>query len=139
MTTQIQDTTPRQVRSGATESERGMAKTPATYRPAVDIFEAENNYTIFVDLPGADRESINITSEGGALVVEASAPQRLENAGAGQWLLREFGVGDYRRIFRLGEDVDTEKINASFSNGVLTITLPKVEQAMRRKIRVQAD
>jgi len=54
-------------------------------------------------------------------------------------LVQEYAVGDYRRVFRIGESINSEAIDADYSHGVLTITLPKAAEARSRKIEVRAN
>jgi HSP20 family protein len=104
------------------------------YRPDVDILELAEELLVHADVPGSCAEDIDINFEDGALTIYAKV---VERAPRGPVLLREYGVGDYRRTFRVSEQIDATRISAQYRNGVLTLHLPKVERAKPRKIQVQ--
>lgn len=106
-----------------------------TYVPNADIIEQNDAFLLMVDLPGARRESIDVSFERGSLTLRAEAPPR----GGSDWQMREYGVGDFERSFELGEAIDAERIEANYRDGVLTIRLPKQERVVARKIEVRAD
>ena len=88
------------------------------------------------DIPGAEREGIDIEFENGSLTIHAKVPERRpENA---TYLMREFGVGDFYRTFRVSEQIDSARITAEYRDGVLKLHLPKSESAKPRKITVEA-
>jgi HSP20 family protein len=102
--------------------------------PAIDIFENADEYRVVADLPGVRQEDIDIDLERGELVLFAKRglPREGEALALGR---RE---GDFRRVFRIPEDLDRNKIEASFDNGVLLIRLPKSERVKPRRISVTA-
>lgn len=120
----------------ATES--AATREARTYRPAVDVIETADNLTLVADVPGARAESIDVRVEEGILTIRAEVPQRDTGANA-QWRLREYGVGAWERSFRLGDDVDSSRIDAAYRDGVLTLTLPKAAHARPRRIEVRSN
>ncbi|HET9579725.1 MAG TPA: Hsp20/alpha crystallin family protein [Usitatibacter sp.] len=102
--------------------------------PPVDVFEDENGITLLADLPGVSKENLNIRVEGEQLAIEGTVSlgesTRLEAVYA------EVRVAQYRRTFALSGDLDTERIDAKMKNGVLTLRIPKAEQAKPRRIPV---
>ncbi|MBN1908744.1 MAG: Hsp20/alpha crystallin family protein [Pirellulales bacterium] len=102
------------------------------YRPNVDILEKVDELVVVADVPGAAADSIDVDFKEGMLSIHAPVPQ----PEARNDLLREYGVGDYYRTFRVSEAIDASKISAEYSDGVLTLHLPKVEAAKPRKISV---
>lgn len=106
------------------------------YRPDVDIVETDENYRIVADVPGADREAIDIAFEDQVLTLDVKVKPRYPERN--EFASREFGVGNYHRRFRIGDDVDVEKIDAEYSQGVLNVVLPKKHTAKRRTIQVKA-
>jgi HSP20 family protein len=108
-----------------------------TYRPPVDIVERSEELLVHVNMPGADPQSIDIQFEDGSLTIHASVPERQANETS--YLLHEYGVGDYHRVFQVGEVIDPSKISAEYKDGVLTLHLPKAESAKPRKIEVQVN
>jgi HSP20 family molecular chaperone IbpA len=103
-------------------------------RPAVDIFETEQNLILVADMPGVDKERLDINLERGVLTLKGEI-----NATAhGEPLFREFSLGgSYYRQFELSDDFDTEKNSAEFKNGVLTLTLAKSEAAKPKRIEIR--
>lgn len=106
------------------------------YSPNVDILENSEELTLLADVPGVAPDSIDIQYEQGELTIRGRVVPRSDGR---TYLLNEYGVGDFYRVFQLGEGVDNAKISAEVSNGVLTIHLPKVERAKPRKIAVQGN
>jgi len=104
--------------------------------PPVDIVEDQNGITVKADLPGVSRENLSISVDGETLTVEGTVAlgesQKMEAVYA------EVRVARYRRSFVLGRDLDTERIDAAMKNGVLTLRVPKREQAKPRRIPVKA-
>ena len=132
-----------------TNTENTLAKTAAEeiavaertrcgncYRPNVDIREHNDELLVVADVPGARSDSIDVKFENGMLEIYASVTPR---QGDGQnYLLWEYGVGDYYRTFQVSEAIDAGKISADYADGVLTLHLPKAEAAKPRKIAVSA-
>jgi len=130
-------TTPRAIekREGAiTRPERTRAG--RVYTPSVDILETGEELTLLADIPGARPEDIDIQYERGELSLRVKVDAR-EPEGERGVLLREYGVGDYYRVFEIGEGIDKGRIHAEVHNGVLTLHLPKVEEVKPRKIAVK--
>ena len=111
-------------------------ETRPSFAPEVDIHETDSEFVLTADLPGATTESIDVHFDDGVLTLRASVPPR--TAPDARFVQREYRVGDYARRFRLGEDIDPDAISASYSDGVLTLTLPKKAVAQRRKIEIKA-
>lgn len=104
------------------------------YVPAVDIYETEEALTLVADMPGVSPENVDIDIRDDQLTIRGTVT--LEGEGE-TILLREYGVGDYFRQFTLGRIIDQSKIEAAMKNGVLTLTLPKVDKARPRKVDVK--
>lgn len=111
-------------------------KTAATFRPSVDIFEGADEFVIRADLPGARADAIDVRVDDGVLRFRAAVATR-PPAGARQ-IVGEYGVGDFERSFRLGDGIDTERINAEFKDGVLTLRVPKAAVLKPRSVPVRA-
>src|SRR3990172_1838745 len=119
--------------SGVTGPER--TKTGGVYSPAVDIVEMPEELLLLADVPGAKPQDMDIQFEQGELTISARVePRQPEDT---LFLVREYGVGDYYRVFRIGEAIDSEGIHAEVSDGVLKLHLPKSEAAKPRKIAVK--
>ena len=103
--------------------------------PAVDIYETAEEYVVMAEMPGCDPKGIDVQFENGELSIYGRAlPRQAPETG---WIAREFGIGDYARSFNVTESIDTEKIQAEYEDGILTLRLPKVETAKPRKIEVR--
>ena len=102
-------------------------------RPAVNIVETEEGLFVTADLPGATKESIDVNVEKGILTI--SAPAQVSSLGTSVY--REFELGSYYRQFTIPDVLDHEKAKADFSNGILTLRIPKAEVAKPRRIEVQ--
>ena len=92
--------------------------------PAVDILEKDTAYEITADLPGLQKKNIEVTVVNGNLIIKGEKQDQKEEKKA-DYYLRERLFGSFERSFRIPEDVDTDKIEASFKKGVLTVILPK--------------
>jgi len=101
-----------------------------TYVPAVDIAETDTGYTIYADVPGATKDSVDVTFENGVVALKAQAASASETR-EGHALYREFSRASYERSFRVGDDVDAENIGAEITQGVLKVTLPKKVSAKK--------
>lgn len=105
------------------------------YRPDVDIVEKGDELIIFADMPGVKPDDIDIKFEDGTLTLYGRVTD--DRVLREQFLLQEFGMGNYYRTFRISEQIDASRIEADMAGGVLTLHLPKSEQAKPRKIKVQ--
>ena len=101
--------------------------------PAVDIFELEDSLTLVADMPGVDKEGLDINLEKGVLTING----KVELEERGNQILREFSPANYYRQFKLTEHIDADKSQAELKNGVLTLTIPKAESAKPRKIEIR--
>jgi HSP20 family protein len=119
--------------NGATAPERMYEG--VSYTPRVDILETEDDIRIFADMPGCQPNDIDIEFEGGQLEITGKCPPRQENV---EYLLREYGVGNYHRAFTISEAIDPDHIQAAYAQGVLTLTLPKSPAAKPKRISVSA-
>jgi HSP20 family molecular chaperone IbpA len=105
------------------------------FLPAVDIIETKNDLRLYADMPGVDQKSINITVDQDVLMIEGNVDTTpLEGY---KLEYKEYDIGDFQRSFTLSNTVDKGKISATYTNGVLELVLPKVEQAKPRKIAVK--
>jgi HSP20 family molecular chaperone IbpA len=105
-----------------------------SFIPNADIYETDEALVVLLEMPGVDKSHIDITAEDDVLMVEGridfSKYQGLTPVYA------EYPVGHYRRGFTLSNRIDQHKISAEMSDGVLTITLPKVEEVKPRRISI---
>src|SRR5260370_23882384 len=104
--------------------------------PAVDIFETDNEWVLKADLPEVKMDDIDIQIENGTLTLKGERKFQKEEAGKGYTQV-ERNYGTFSRHFSLPETVEAEKGQASYAQGVLTVTLPKKEAANPRSTNVQ--
>jgi HSP20 family protein len=105
------------------------------YTPRADIVETDEAFWVRADLPGVKPADVSLSCKDGNLFVQAHCAPRRHGKRA---LWCEYGVGDYFRSFTIGEQIDDAKIEAVMNDGVLTIRLPKTEEAKPRRIAVKA-
>jgi HSP20 family protein len=105
-----------------------------TYMPEVDICETRDSLWLWADMPGVDKDAIEVKLADGVLSIEGRVSVKdYENLSP---VYTEYNVGNYARRFSVSPDVDAERIKARMSNGVLVLELPKTERAKPRKIEV---
>ena len=132
------------------DSRKGMTAAPgweplterpwsrAGVMPRVDASEDEANYRIRVELPGMDKDDVDITLENGMLTVRGE--KKLEDEEKGKdYFRRERSFGAFRRSLPVPAEVDEAKIEARFEKGVLTIDLPKSEEAQRKVTHIDVN
>jgi HSP20 family protein len=126
MTTTQKDRT----ESGQAEATRGR-----TFTPRVDIYETDQELVLLADVPGVKPEDVDLRYDRGELILHAKVtpPQ------GRTYLLSEFEVGDFYRVFTIHESIDSHNISAEVKKGVLTVHLPKAEPARPRQINVKAE
>jgi HSP20 family protein len=107
-----------------------------TFTPPVDIVEQKDAFVLKADMPGADPQTINVEFEQGVLTIHAGR-QTPERTGDVVW--QEYREGDYERSFTVSNDINADGIKAEYVSGVLTLTLPKSEQAKPKKISVNVS
>ncbi|GHE08133.1 Hsp20/alpha crystallin family protein [Klenkia taihuensis] len=113
---------------GGTTTARALAGMP------MDAYRVGDQFVAHFDLPGVDPGSIDLSIEGTTLTISAerSVPQ-LEGA---EWAVAERPFGSYTRQLVLGRSLDTDRLEASYHDGVLTVSIPVAEKAKARKITV---
>ena len=109
---------------------------PTPLLPAVDIIEDADGIRVTADMPGVSKEHVSIGVDGDTLTLEGVVS--LGEAARLQPVYQEVGVAHFRRSFVLSPDLDTEGIEAQMRQGVLSLRIPKREQAKPRRIEVRA-
>jgi len=99
----------------------------------VNIFETKDGYLLEAEMPGVNKEGLEVTLEGNEITIIG---RRAEEPVNGQRLFRERHLADFQRVFQLDPAIDTSKISARMDQGLLKLTLPKSEQVKPRKITV---
>ena len=98
-----------------------------------DIYEKDGVYHIEMDIPGFDKKDIKVECDKGYLTITAQKEEKEEEHKDKNYIRRERRYGTYKREFYLGE-LDSEKINAEFKDGVLTVTIPKKEEVETKTV-----
>jgi HSP20 family protein len=106
------------------------------FAPRVDIYETDQELTLYADLPGVTADQVNLRFERGELVLQGRIQKRPR---AGQILVNEFEEGDFYRVFQIHESIDSTRISAECKQGVLIVHLPKVEAVKPRQVQVKAN
>lgn len=114
-----------------------QTKPGLVFTPAVDIFETQTAIVLQADMPGVKAEALNIDLRDNTLTLDGEVEADMRSGEEG--VLIEYEVGKYYRQFVLSEVIDQAKIDAQLKDGVLRLTLPKVEKATPRSITVQTE
>jgi len=101
--------------------------------PEVNIFETKDGYVLEAEMPGVNKDGLEITLEGPEITIVG---HRRNETLSGSALFRECQSADYRRVFELDPAIDTSKVSARMDQGILTLTLPQSEGVKPRKITV---
>lgn len=112
-----------------------MSEQNAAWYPAIELIDTPDNLLLHAQLPGIDRNSIDVqvTRDKVMIAGERPYPQNLDKQ---NYIHAEFAYGKFRRIIALPVAVENDQTQAEFQDGLLTLTLPKVEQARRRVVKV---
>jgi len=108
----------------------------SSWLPAVDIVERDADYVVKIEVPGVKKEDIKITVADDVLTIRGEKKQEKESKEKNYHRV-ERAYGSFQRSFTLPSFVQSDKIKASYDNGVLTIALPKVEEAKPKEIEVK--
>ena len=123
----------KQEEAPANEMERTRSR--RSFIPKADIYETEKEIIVLADIPGANEKTVDVTLEKNVLsinaYIEPAIPSGFDIAYA------EYEEGDYQRSFRLSDEIDRDKIEATVSDGVLRLRLPKLQEAATKKIAVK--
>lgn len=124
---------------GAPTTQRGAERGSApSLVPATNLWESEEAYVIELAIPGIEPENVDITFEGGSVLVSGEIPAP-EDGEQRRWILSEWPPGRFRRVFTLGPAVDAERAEASYRHGMLHIHLPKRDELKPQRIAVSAS
>ena len=118
-----------------TESQAPSTVNQYTFTPKVDIWEAEAAYNLEVEMPGVDKNGVDVKLEEGVLSILGRVEP--EDTKGFERVYSEYESGNYERQFQVSEVIDEQKIKASIKNGVLQLELPKRESAKPKRIEVK--
>jgi HSP20 family molecular chaperone IbpA len=113
------------------------SRNEAALLPPTDVIEDVEGITLYADLPGVPKDKLSLHVDADTLTIEGEVildlPEGMESSHA------EVGVPRYRRVFTLSRELDTGKVGAEFSQGVLKLRIPKAEHAQPRRIEIQVS
>ncbi len=101
-----------------------------------NLWEDAHNYYLYLLVPGVDPASVEITTQGGALTIAGELAAPSPEGGKAIW--QEWGTTKFRRQFQLPAGFDADRCQATYTNGVLWVTVPKPEQVKPKSIKIQA-
>jgi HSP20 family protein len=105
------------------------------WSPAINFSEKNGKYYVTADIPGVKKEDISVTLENGYLTVSGKKEESKEEKEA-NYYMKETHYGSFSRSFRLPEEVDESKIEATYKDGVLTVSVEKSEKSVTKKIAI---
>jgi HSP20 family protein len=105
--------------------------------PAIDMFQTENDVVVKASIPGLKAEDVQINITGDVLTLKGEVKQE-EERNDKAWHIREHRFGSFERSVALPTAVKTEKAEAVFENGILTVTLPKADEVKPKTINIKA-
>jgi len=121
---------------GFLRDNREEESTFMTWAPAIDIAEHDNEYVVKFELPGVNKEDVKITLESNVMIISGEKKQEKE-AKKENYHRVERSYGSFQRSFTLPTTVKSDKIDASYKDGILSILLPKAEEAKPKQIEVK--
>jgi len=107
----------------------------STWSPVIDITEREKDYVLSAEVPGLSKDDVSISLKDNVLTLKGEKKLEYEENKENRFY-RERSFGTFQRMIRLDSDIDSEKVNADYENGVLTIILPKTKETMHKEIPV---
>jgi HSP20 family protein len=113
-----------------------MARTMDVRVPSVDVIDREEEIVVRAEIPGVDKENLEVSLSDDRLTIKGSTRQEKEEKEAGEYTRREMSRGSFTRVVTLPANVDGEKARASFKDGVLEMTMPKLKPSKRLRINV---
>ena len=122
-----------------TPESRGLSSENAFFAPRVDIHELDGHYEITAEIPGLKREEIDVTVNDGVLTISAEKNEEDKEEKEGKVIRRERRYGKFLRSFNLGSDVHEKDISGKFEDGVLTLSIPKMEEKSPIQKRIEIN
>jgi HSP20 family protein len=102
--------------------------------PRTNIMEKEDSYSVEMLVPGFSKDDFNLNVENDLLIVSAQKEENKEEKSDNKIIFREYNVQSFERSFTLSNDVDSNKIEASYENGILNLMIPKKKEALVKKL-----
>lgn len=116
-------------------ADRDAGLLEGAWSPAVDVFDSKDNIMVRADIPGMNKDEIDVSVHGDTLVMKGEKKQEKETRDKDFVRIERFH-GSFNRAIRLPSDVDATKVNATYKNGVLELVLPKKEESKPKQIKI---
>ena len=129
----------RRMNSFINDLEKGVSFEMGGFNPRVDITEDDKHMYVHAEMPGIPKENVNISVNEDLMLTIKGEKSKDELKESQSYVRTERAYGNFSRSFVLPENVDTENIKAKFENGVLELTLPKIEPPKPKEIEVNID
>lgn len=110
-----------------------------TNTPVVDVREEKDRYVLEAELPGMSEKDVDLHVEDNMLTIKSAKEEEKEEKNEEGYLVRERRSRSFSRSFVLPKDVDRDKVEARFKNGLLTLTMPKSAESKARQIQIKAE
>ncbi|MCH9670150.1 MAG: Hsp20/alpha crystallin family protein [Gammaproteobacteria bacterium] len=110
---------------------------PSTWAPAMDVTEDETAFVLRADLPGVEKDAIEVSVHEGVLTISGESVDSAPESQTARTLRSERRFGKFERAIRLGRSADAAKVNAVYRDGVLEVRVPKLEAATPRKVPIE--
>lgn len=117
------------------EGDRNAGLLDGVWSPAVDIYDSKESILVKADIPGLNKEDIDVTVHGDTLVIKGEKKNEKE-VKEKDYVRTERFYGNFQRAIRLPSEVETNKVDATYKNGVLELVLPKSEKAKPKQIKL---
>jgi HSP20 family protein len=104
--------------------------------PTVDVSETKDNFVIKAELPGMDEKDVSVTISGDVLTIKGEKKKEEEEKDEQHYRVERY-YGSFQRSFQLPSSVKADKIEADFEKGILKVTLPKVEEAKKKEVKIK--
>ena len=109
-----------------------------SFNPPVDMVENDENYLFTVELPGLSKDDVHMSIKDSMMTISGNKKNRYESENDSMHRI-ESSFGSFSRSFRLPKSIDRENVKANFESGVLSISMPKVEEAKPTEIEIEAN
>ena len=119
-----------------TARESGKTGKQSEWMPLVDIYEAGDKFLVRAELPGVDKDDVSVSVDDHVLTIKGHK-QFVEAKEGEKWKRVETSYGEFTRSFSLPEEIDVDAISAAYKNGVLELSIPKVEPKKAKMIDVE--
>ncbi len=119
-------------------SDQGAGLSENSWGPAIDVYESKDSFLVQADLPGVNREDIEVSLEGDLLTIRGVKKEEFESKKA-NCIRNERASGNFSRPLILPAEADSSQVKAVYKNGVLELTLPKKEETKPKQIKVEIN